>query len=60
MSYDYDAELAPWAPAFAQLSFADIPAARAGEAELLAALPPYDSPVPLDVHVLNLAATKDG
>ena len=27
----YDPELAPWAPIFAQLSFADIPAARAGE-----------------------------
>ena len=48
----YDAELAPWAPVFAQLSFADIPAARAGEADLLAALPPYDPPVPLDVDEL--------
>ena len=35
-----------------QLSFADIPAARAGEAELVAALPPYDPPVPLDVDEL--------
>jgi acetyl esterase len=52
VSHAYDAELAPWAPAFAQLSFADIPAARAGEAELLAALPPYDPPVPLDVDEL--------
>jgi acetyl esterase/lipase len=48
----YDAELAPWAPVFAQLSFADIPAARAGEPELVAALPPYDPPVPLDVDEL--------
>jgi epsilon-lactone hydrolase len=48
----YDAELAPWAPVFAQLSFADIPAARAGESELVAALPPYDPPVPLDVDEL--------
>jgi acetyl esterase/lipase len=48
----YDPELAPWAPVFAQLSFADIPAARAGEADLLAALPPYDPPVPLDVDEL--------
>jgi acetyl esterase len=49
MNYAYDPELAPWAPVFSQLSFADIPAARAGEPELLAALPPYDAPVPLDV-----------
>ena len=54
MSHAYDAELAPWAPVFAQLSFADIPAARAGEAELLAALPPYDPPVPLDVDELMI------
>jgi len=54
MNYAYDPELAPWAPAFAQLSFADIPAARAGEAELLAALPPYDAPVPLDVDELMI------
>jgi acetyl esterase len=52
MTYAYDPELAPWAPAFAQLSFADIPAARAGESELLAALPPYVAPVPLDVDEL--------
>jgi hypothetical protein len=26
-----DAELAPWAPVFSQLSFADVAAARAGE-----------------------------
>jgi acetyl esterase/lipase len=51
-AFDYDPELAPWAPAFAQLSFADIPAARAGEAELLAALPPYVPPVALDVDEL--------
>jgi acetyl esterase len=50
----YDAELAPWAPIFAQLSFADIPAARAGEADLLAALPPYDPPVPLDIDKLSV------
>ena len=48
----YDPELAPWAPIFAQLSFADVPAARAGEADLLAALPPYDPPVPLDIDEL--------
>ncbi|TGN66842.1 alpha/beta hydrolase [Nocardioides eburneiflavus] len=54
MTFDYDPELAPWAPAFAQLSFADIPAARAGEAELLAALPPYESAVPLAVDELLL------
>jgi acetyl esterase len=54
MTYDYDPELAPWAPAFAQLSFADIPAARAGEPELLAALPPYEPPVPLDVDELSV------
>ena len=48
----YDPELAPWAPVFAQLSFADIPAARAGEADLLAALPPYEPPVPLEVDEL--------
>ena len=53
-THAYDAELAPWAPVFAQLSFADIPAARAGEADLLAALPPYDSPVPLDVDELMI------
>jgi acetyl esterase len=52
MTNAYDPELAPWAPAFAQLSFADIPAARAGEAELLAVLPPYDAPVSLDVDEL--------
>ncbi len=39
MTHAYDPELAPWAPIFAQLSFADIPAARAGESDLLAALP---------------------
>jgi acetyl esterase len=50
----YDPELAPWAPVFAQLSFADIPAARAGEADLLAALPPYEPPVPvaIDEHLI--------
>jgi acetyl esterase len=52
VTHAYDAELAPWAPVFAQLSFADIPAARAGESELVAALPPYDPPVPLDVDEL--------
>ena len=52
MTYAYDPVLAPWAAAFAPLSFADIPAARAGEAELLAVLPPYDAPVPLDVDDL--------
>jgi acetyl esterase len=54
MNHPYDPELAPWAPAFAQLSFADVPAARAGEAELIAALPPYDPPVPLDVDELQV------
>jgi len=49
MSHAYDPELAPWAPVFAQLSFADLPAARAGEAELVAALPPYDPPAPLQI-----------
>ena len=52
MNHAYDPELAPWAPVFSQLSFADIPAARAGEAELVAALPPYDPPVRLDVDEL--------
>jgi acetyl esterase len=52
MNNAYDPELAPWAPVFAQLSFADIPAARAGERELLAALPPYHPPVPLAVDEL--------
>ena len=52
MSHAYDPELAPWAPVFSQLSFADIPAARAGEAQLVGALPPYDPPVPLDVDEL--------
>jgi acetyl esterase len=55
MNHAYDPELAPFAPAFAQLSFADIPAARAGESELLAALPPYDAPVPLDVDEVRVA-----
>ena len=50
MTYAYDPEIAPWAPAFAQLSFANIPAARAGEPELLAALPPYEAPVPVTVE----------
>jgi acetyl esterase len=59
MNHAYDPELAPWAPAFAQLSFADIPAARAGEADLIAALPPYDPPVPLDVDEL-LVPGPDG
>jgi len=58
MTYDYDPELAPWAPAFAQLSFADIPAARAGEAELLAALPPYEPLVPLAVDELHVAGPE--
>ena len=48
----YDPELAPWAPIFSQLSFADLPAARAGEADLLAALPPYDPPIRLDIDEL--------
>jgi acetyl esterase/lipase len=48
----YDPELAPWAPVFGQLSFADIPAARAGEADLLAALPPYEPPVTLEIDEL--------
>jgi acetyl esterase len=52
MTYAFDPELAPWAPALSQLSFADIPAARAGESELLAVLPPYQPPVPLDVDEL--------
>ena len=50
--HHYDPELAPWAPIFGQLSFADIPAARAGEADLLAALPPYEPPVPLEIDEL--------
>jgi acetyl esterase len=52
MTYAYDPELAPWAPIFGLLSFADIPAARAGEPDLLAALPPYEPPVPLVVDEL--------
>jgi acetyl esterase/lipase len=52
MTHAYDPELAPWAPAFAQLSFADIPAARAGETGLLAVLPPYEPPVPLEIDEL--------
>src|SRR5687768_11810847 len=52
MTHAYDPELAPWAPVFAQRSFADVPAARAAEPELLAALPPYDPPVPLDIDEL--------
>ncbi len=52
MTNAYDPDLAPWAPAFSQLSFADIPAARAGEAELLTVLPPYQGPVPLEVDEL--------
>jgi acetyl esterase/lipase len=52
MTYAYDPELAPWAPAFAQLSFADIPAARAGETDLLAVLPRYEPPVPLEIDEL--------
>jgi len=59
MNYAFDPELAPWAPAFAQLSFADIPAARAGEADLLAVLPPYNSPVPLDVDELLVPGPAD-
>jgi acetyl esterase len=55
----YDPELAPWAPVFAQLSFADIPAARAGEADLLAALPPYDPPVPLEVDEFLIPGPED-
>ena len=52
MTNAYDPDLAPWAPAFSQFSFADIPAARAGEAELLTVLPPYQGPVPLEVDEL--------
>jgi len=59
MAYAFDPELAPWAPAFAQLSFADIPAARAGEAELLAVLPPYGAPVPLEVDELLVPGPAD-
>jgi acetyl esterase/lipase len=50
----YDPGLAPWAPIFGQLSFADIPGARAGETDLLAVLPPYDPPVPLDIDELMI------
>lgn len=60
MTHAYDHELAPWAPTFAELSFADIPAARAGEAELVAALPPYDPPVPLDVDELLVPGPEGG
>jgi acetyl esterase len=59
MTHAYDPELAPWAPAFAEPSFADIPALGAGEAELIAALPPYDPPGPLDVDEL-LVPGPDG
>ena len=55
----YDPELAPWAPIFAQLSFADIPAARAAETDLLATLPPYEPPVPLDVDELVMPGPED-
>ena len=59
MTYAYDPELAPWAPAFAQLSFADIPAARAGEPKLLAALPPYEAPVPVTVDDMLVPGPQD-
>ena len=59
MTHAFDPELAPWAPIFGQLSFADIPAARAGETDLLAALPPYDPPVPLDVNELLVPGPED-
>jgi acetyl esterase len=59
MTYEYDPELAPWAPAFAELSFADIPAAREGEAGLLTVLPPYEPPVPLVVDELHVPGPED-
>lgn len=59
MNHAYDPELALWAPAFAQLSFADLPAARAGEAELIAALPPYDPPTPLVIDELLVPGPAD-
>ena len=59
MTHAFDPELAPWAPIFGQLSFADVPAARAGETDLLAALPPYESPIPLDVDDLLVPGPED-
>lgn len=50
MTYAFDPELAPWVPMLSDLPFADYAAARIGEAELLANLPPYEPVRPVEVR----------
>lgn len=50
MSYAFDPELAPWVAMIPQTPFTDIVAARAQETELLALMPSYEPPVPVDIR----------
>jgi acetyl esterase/lipase len=50
MTYAFDPELAPWAAMLPEFPLSDVPRARQQEAALMAQLPVYEPPVPLDVR----------
>jgi acetyl esterase/lipase len=50
MAYAFDPELAPWAAMLPEFPLSDVPQARQQESALMAQLPAYEPPVPLDVR----------
>lgn len=50
MTYAFDPELAPWVSMLPQMPFTDIQESRRRFTELLATMPTYDPPVPVDVR----------
>jgi acetyl esterase/lipase len=50
VTYAFDPELAPWAAMLPEVPLADVMRFRAQEAALMAQLPVYEPPVPLDIR----------
>lgn len=50
MTYAFDPELTPWAAILPEFPLTDVPRARQQSAALMAQLPAYEPPVPLDVR----------
>jgi acetyl esterase len=54
VAYAFDPELAPWISMIPTRDITDYQATRAGEAELLAMLPAYEPPVPVEIRNLTV------
>ncbi|MCX5554816.1 alpha/beta hydrolase [Streptomyces sp. NBC_00038] len=54
MTYAYDPELAPWIEMFPQTPLTDIELVRQSESDLIADVPVYEPPIPLDVRDLEV------